>query len=189
MKPTKNRVFCMDCGKPKMVFETEKKANNFMKFNSEEIKEQTGICPVRSYYCMYCNAWHVSSSRVSARNYVKSKTEIVLGLYKQDVERKALQSIHIHEKHIARTKALNIQLLKMEDDIKEIESHISEVENLNNNWKIIASFIVILDEAKATCCKFARLVRVDAKLKKISAKIKARLAGTINLKLNTDYSS
>ncbi len=183
MKPTKNRVFCMDCGKPKMVFETEKKANTFMRFNSEEIKELTGICPVRSYYCMYCNAWHVSSSRVSARNYVKSKTEIVIELYKKDLEKKALQSTHTHDQHAARTRELNKQLTQIEYDIKEMESHVNEVENLSNNWQIINSFMLVLEEAKAVYCKFARIVRVDAKLKKISAKIKAGLAGNTNLKI------
>ena len=38
MKP-KNRVFCYDCGRPKLLFETEKKALNFIKFNADEINE------------------------------------------------------------------------------------------------------------------------------------------------------
>ena len=34
MKPSKNKVFCYDCGRNKMLFETEKKANTFLKFNA-----------------------------------------------------------------------------------------------------------------------------------------------------------
>ena len=33
MKPTKCKVFCLDCGRSKMLFDTEKKAQTFIKFN------------------------------------------------------------------------------------------------------------------------------------------------------------
>ncbi len=41
MKPTKNRIYCMDCGRVKMLFETQKKADTFLKFNSEDIKKNS----------------------------------------------------------------------------------------------------------------------------------------------------
>ncbi|MDR3169022.1 MAG: hypothetical protein LBU27_04620 [Candidatus Peribacteria bacterium] len=50
MKPTKNRVFCGDCGKVKMLFKAEKKAENFIRFNSEEILKEQGTAPIRSYF-------------------------------------------------------------------------------------------------------------------------------------------
>ena len=56
MKP-KNRVMCPDCGKPKMFFESESKANNFIKFNKDDIKNGDEL---RSYYCPACCGWHVS---------------------------------------------------------------------------------------------------------------------------------
>ncbi|MCY7360900.1 MAG: hypothetical protein LH629_02360, partial [Ignavibacteria bacterium] len=31
------KIFCNDCRRTKMLFETEKKADNFMNFNNEEI--------------------------------------------------------------------------------------------------------------------------------------------------------
>jgi hypothetical protein len=37
MKPT-HRIFCPDCGKPKMLFETERKAQDFLKWNASEIE-------------------------------------------------------------------------------------------------------------------------------------------------------
>jgi hypothetical protein len=61
MKPTKNKVFCKNCDRTKMLFETERKADNFIKFNSEEIHEETGYSPQRSYYCLFCGGWHVTS--------------------------------------------------------------------------------------------------------------------------------
>lgn len=62
MKPTKNRIFCPDCTRPKLLFKTEKQANNFIRFNAEEIAEENGYAPVRSYYCPLCGGWHVTSN-------------------------------------------------------------------------------------------------------------------------------
>ena len=42
MKLSKNKVFCYDCGRNKMLFETEKKANTFLKFNADIIEEESG---------------------------------------------------------------------------------------------------------------------------------------------------
>lgn len=63
MKPTKNRVYCRDCGRVKMLFETEKQADTFIRFNREEIEERAGYCPARSYFCIICNGWHVTSKK------------------------------------------------------------------------------------------------------------------------------
>lgn len=60
MKPIKNRYFCMACSRPKMLFNSKSKADNFMRFNSETIYEETGKAPVRSYYCPMCLGWHVT---------------------------------------------------------------------------------------------------------------------------------
>lgn len=61
MKPIKNKVFCIGCHHHKMVFESKHKADNFIKFNSEEIALETGKAPSRSYYCTFCCAWHLTS--------------------------------------------------------------------------------------------------------------------------------
>ncbi len=45
MKPIKNKVFCKNCGRTKMLFDTEKKAENFIKFNKEEIETESGYGP------------------------------------------------------------------------------------------------------------------------------------------------
>ena len=44
-----------------MLFETEKKANLFIQFNKEEILEESGYSPQRSYFCIFCSGWHVTS--------------------------------------------------------------------------------------------------------------------------------
>ena len=51
MKPTKNRMFCRECNRPKMLFEEEKQALNFLKFNTGEYEEKV---PMRVYYCNAC---------------------------------------------------------------------------------------------------------------------------------------
>lgn len=62
MKPTKNQIFCVACGRPKMLFETKAKADNFIKFNSSEIMEESDKAPIRSYYCEICGGYHVTSN-------------------------------------------------------------------------------------------------------------------------------
>lgn len=58
MKPTKNRVFCRECNRMKMLFEEEKQALNFLKFNASNFDDKT---PVRAYYCDACFGWHLTS--------------------------------------------------------------------------------------------------------------------------------
>ena len=57
----KNRVWCPDCGKPKMRFETEKKAENFIKWNGDNLEENNGT--LRAYYCPACCCWHISHKK------------------------------------------------------------------------------------------------------------------------------
>lgn len=61
MKPTINRFFCRDCGRVKILFQTEKEANRFLDYNANDIEEENGKRPVRSYYCSTCLGWHVTS--------------------------------------------------------------------------------------------------------------------------------
>ncbi len=63
MKPTKNIVYCRNSNRKKMLFESEGKANNFIKFNSSEIKAESGYAPERSYFCLFCGGWHVTSMK------------------------------------------------------------------------------------------------------------------------------
>lgn len=61
MKPTKNRYFCVDAQRIKMLFESESAAKNFIKFNTGSIIAHGGHAPKRVYYCMACGGWHVTS--------------------------------------------------------------------------------------------------------------------------------
>ena len=74
MKPVKNRIFCMECQRAKILFESKSKAINFIKFNSDEIKNENGIAPKRAYFCKSCGGWHVTSSvrPVSERRRIRN---------------------------------------------------------------------------------------------------------------------
>lgn len=60
MKP-QHRIVCRACNRLKILFLTEDKALNFIRWNAEEIKKQTGRAPIRAYYCEKCGGWHVTS--------------------------------------------------------------------------------------------------------------------------------
>ena len=76
MRP-KNRVFCAYAGRPKLLFESKSKADNFIKRNAEEIanESKTGKKPVRSYYCTACGGWHVTSREKSANPHQHDESD------------------------------------------------------------------------------------------------------------------
>ena len=80
MKP-KKRVFCPFCGYSKMLFETEKKANLYLKYNADDVLEENGRKPIRTYYCEACGGWHVTSSK--SFRYVEEKYK--KDLYKSNI--------------------------------------------------------------------------------------------------------
>lgn len=87
MKPTRNRFFCRACGKAKMLFETESRAMNYIKFNRDEVYQAGGHAPVRAYYCNVCMGWHVTSnSNAEHFNGWKSKAESAVDSYIQQQE-------------------------------------------------------------------------------------------------------
>lgn len=56
----KNRIMCPDCGRQKILFESEAKANNFIKFNKDVINNGDKL---RAYYCSACCGWHISHQK------------------------------------------------------------------------------------------------------------------------------
>lgn len=76
-------MFCIAAHRTKMVFESQSKADNFIKFNAEAIAESSKFVPVRSYYCPACAGWHVTHKEEN--NFFKTldhKEEIVYLLSK-----------------------------------------------------------------------------------------------------------
>lgn len=61
MKPTKNHCYCPACREFKMSFQTEKEAYGFIEYESGNILEENGYCPIRAYKCPICGCWHLTS--------------------------------------------------------------------------------------------------------------------------------
>lgn len=84
MKPSKNLVYCPDCGKPKMLFESESKAMNFIKFNKDEMESEGKKVPSRAYYCQCCCGYHLTSTKGHTDGI--ANTGSVIDAYNQNKE-------------------------------------------------------------------------------------------------------
>lgn len=120
MKPTKNRVFCMECGRSKMLFETEKKAQLFMKFNNEDIATENKNVPVRAYYCDACCGWHLT--HISAAFAGPSRTDQAIERMRTtiNIKREAKQRASVIQKETCKTVQSKLAL---------IDKHIANNEN------------------------------------------------------------
>lgn len=150
MKPSKKNVYCNDCGRTKMLFETEKKAENFMRFNNEEIESESGYSPQRSYYCIFCLGWHLTSIK---EKIGISKKEQVLEQYIQEKERKKAELISNQEEH---SKKLTVNQEERIRRIRELESQIQEMEPAQKEIFFAANKSVLTSEIelllKSTSC-------------------------------------
>lgn len=61
-----------------MLFETEEKANRFIKFNESEIREdgKKKFKKLRSYYCVSCGGWHITSSDLTKKQIKETDNRI-----------------------------------------------------------------------------------------------------------------
>lgn len=76
------------------MFETERKAKDFIKWNWEDIQEYSGRIPTRVYYCECCGGWHTTSS---PKKNVQSKTQSVIERFKED--KKAFKRRNVEDSH------------------------------------------------------------------------------------------
>jgi hypothetical protein len=81
MKPKNNRVVCPECFRQKMLFETQKQADNFIKWNGEDIDTNGG--ELRSYYCPACGGYHISSKPY--KKVYEHNTENLIKRYEKDI--------------------------------------------------------------------------------------------------------
>ena len=129
MKPTKNKVMCFDCGRNKMLFETEKKALNFIKFNADDIEDNSGKRPIRAYYCDSCCGWHVTSSSETSKRKI-TRTNRVIGLYHKAKENEKIMNENYIEntiKQIEDRKFQYIGLFLTEDSQNNLKEKFSDI--------------------------------------------------------------
>lgn len=86
----KNRIMCPDCGRQKMLFESEAKANNFIKFNKDTINNGDKL---RAYYCPACCGWHISHQKF--HKDMEGRTDKMIEAY-NDLKKKN-RNPHINE--------------------------------------------------------------------------------------------
>ena len=70
-------MFCRECNRPKMLFDEENQALNFLKFNTEEYD---GKAPMRAYYCNACMGWHITSKE--GESYTNPLVDKVINQYR-----------------------------------------------------------------------------------------------------------
>ena len=136
MKPTKNRIFCQECRRPKMLFETEKKALLFMKFNNDEIASENETVPTRAYFCRSCGGWHLT-------HYIEglvgiSKTDRIISEMREATARQEIQKAHLDE---IRKKEKEAKA----ETAKYVTSQMSIVDQCSSNSEFFSA-LVILDE-------------------------------------------
>lgn len=82
MRPSK-RIYCRECGRSKLLFETEKKALTFIKFNADAIEQEKGFAPTRAYFCECCGGWHTTSMQHTPNK--TDRTKKAIERYKKDI--------------------------------------------------------------------------------------------------------
>ena len=133
MKPKHNRRFCIGCHHDKMWFETQSKADNFLKFNKDSIAAVSGKAPTRSYYCSFCCGWHVTS--IDDVEMAKERDERDEQLW-ETIKRK------------------NAKLKKQEQPIEDMESRIPMRKSLPHTaegWRLQC----LLNDVDSICAKMS----------------------------------
>ena len=124
MKPTRNRVFCLECGRSKMLFETEKKALLFMKYNNEEIAAENDVVPTRAYFCESCGGGHLTP--LATVLDIPSKTERVIDRMHAVKEREKAEKLQ-RKRRLETIKKENEEFFKSQ--LQLVDEHIANNEN------------------------------------------------------------
>ncbi len=143
MKPTKNKIYCRDCGRTKMLFESEKKAQNFIKFNKDEIEEESGYSPQRIYFCLFCNGWHTTSIKNSLG--ISNKEKMLQQIKFEETERREKQKIINSQKQNEINEELRLEKFNLTN---EIENIINDFELFQKQKYIKESILITTEEIK-----------------------------------------
>lgn len=92
MSKPKNRIMCPDCRKPKMLFETQKKADMFIHYNKDEMEYGEQL---RSYYCPSCCGWHITHMAYSEE--YENRTERLIEEYNNITKFKYIRAQQLFE--------------------------------------------------------------------------------------------
>lgn len=151
MKPTKNIFFCVACKRPKILFETQAKADNFIRYNKDEIEDENGKAPVRSYFCNICGGWHVTSNpSKESGEYFENRDEHLVKIADDFVKSKGDISPFIGD---ANRKIKDAELLI-------VQGRLSEAERLLNDCReVLAPFRYSNKSKRLKWCKIEILIK------------------------------
>lgn len=136
MKP-KNRAFCPCCQKQKLTFETEAKAENFLRYNAEDIYNETGKKPIRAYYCMACGGWHVTSLEQNIHCVSKMERNLMEYTKRNNAKKEANQKENLINELVCkfRSKIKSLEKLLMRQQITK-EECLQRLQTLKSNFDI-----------------------------------------------------
>lgn len=168
MKPTKSKVYCLDAGRSKILFESEKKAGNFLKFNTNEILKTANHAPVRSYFCKACNGWHVTSSAVVLN--IPTHVDKVMDSFHEEQKNRAEWKEKLKDVRHASTE-MSLKLLEA------IDKRIAEIQKKIENKAAAADIRMLLEDSLNDLASAKKFVG-HVKRKKI---LEIKLAELVNM--------
>lgn len=83
-----HRVMCPDCGRSKIQFPTQSKADNFIKWNGDELVSEGET--LRSYYCPSCCAWHITRNKERKVKNLSTPTDKLISAYYRSLNYKKI---------------------------------------------------------------------------------------------------
>lgn len=163
MKPTNNRVYCIGCKRPKMLFETQTKADNFIKFNRDEIASSSDKVPSRSYYCSFCCGWHVTSIEDEGKAEANDKRDEHIWHQIMSLRRKKLPLTSEGQK--LSEMLVSVHCLIQQCLRQLFLTNLGEALELYKN--IVLEFSIIEDKARRQNITSTRIDRIKVKVKSL----------------------
>lgn len=121
---------CPDCGRSKMLFETEKKAQNFIKFNGNEIDTRGG--ELRPYYCPACCGYHISSK--PKRDVKVSQTDRLIASFHRSVENGHIMELSKDEIRLQAYREADIIIRQIKELHPDSKPSITEVKEYVSDY-------------------------------------------------------
>ena len=186
MKHIGNTIYCNSCNKQKLLFESQKKADNFILFNGEDYYNKTGKILVRSYYCQFCGGWHVTSN-----------PSITFGERMDSIDKQAFESIEtiwagqLQERDERRKESMEQQKVAKDKRIEWEKNHPTSGQDYLKAKQLLCNAFQAVEDGDISRCqtllnkaeKFMSTVYPGKKLKALQNKmsfIKERISGTNN---------
>ena len=114
MTKPKNRVYCPAIERSKMLFETQDKADRFIKFNEDDLRDKGTIKfkKLRSYYCEVCGGWHITHILLSKEEAEKLDNRIksIVSKANKDIKRKEKENEDKYQDAYEFVKGINLSV-------------------------------------------------------------------------------